>query len=122
MTTDVVALVKTMPDVRSIVAGMVAAGEDLGVRQTAEGAVVQLCDAAGRPLVSVEVPIFVQVPGEVERLLGPEAAGRVTVPLWWVEARAVGRGPAGEMARAFADELVRRLGGTVWTARRGEHP
>lgn len=112
MTSDVVALLTGMPDPKAIVAGMAAAGADLGVRRVANGAVLQLCDSEGRPLVSIEVPLLVQVPGEVERLLGPETAGRVTTPVWWLEARA--RDGRGDLARAVADELVRRLGGVVW--------
>jgi hypothetical protein len=115
MTSDVVALLQNMPDTKAIVAGLVAAGPELGVRQVADGAVVQLCDRKGRPLVSIEVPVLVQVPGEVERLLGRETADRVTPPVWWVEARA--RNGEGRLARAFADEMVRRLGGVVWPVR-----
>jgi hypothetical protein len=116
MTSDVVALLAGMPDPKVIVAGMAAAGEDLGVRHAANGAVLQLCDADGRPLVSIEVPLLVQVPGEVERLLGAETAERVSTPVWWLEARA--RDGRGELARAVAEELVRRLGGVVWPPRK----
>jgi hypothetical protein len=118
MSRDVVALVPVMPDVADVLAGMLAAGPELGVRPVEVGPVVQLCDPGGRPLVSIELPVLVQVPGEVERLLGPELAGRVQVPVWWVEARAPSaRQGAGELARRFADALVQRLGGTVWPQR-----
>lgn len=113
MTYDVVAVVGAMPDVRAILAGMVAAGEDLLVDETADGGIIQLSDEEGNPIVSIEVPVLIQVAGEVERLLGVRED---RVPIWWVEARATARDGADGIARSFADELVRRLGGTVWTS------
>lgn len=115
MTHDVIALVQQAPDVRAVVAGMVRAGEQLRVRGAGHGALIQLCDEDGRPLLSIEAPQRIGVAGEVERLLGAEYAKRVTVPFWWVEARSSdsAEGAAG-LGRRFADELVRRLGGTVW--------
>ncbi len=115
MTHDVIALVQQAPDVRAIVAGMVQAGDRLKVRGAGDGAVVQLCDDDGRPLVSIEAPQRIAVEGEVERLLGAEFAERVTVPFWWVEARSSdNEAGSAELGRRFADELVRRLGGSVW--------
>ena len=120
MTYDVIALTRRTPDPRSIVAGMLAAGEQLRVRETANGAVIQLCDDAGRPLVSLETPVLIQVPGEVGRLLGAEYE-RVGVPVWWLEARAPSGMPQAEaLARRFADEVARRLDGAVWPA--GDRP
>ncbi|OJF14939.1 hypothetical protein [Couchioplanes caeruleus] len=117
MTYDVIALVRQTPDPRAIVAGMVAAGEQLRVRETANGAVIQLCDDAGRPLVSLETPVLVQVPGEINRLLGDAYGDRIGVPVWWMEARAPsGRPEAEALARRFADEVARRLDGVVWPA------
>jgi hypothetical protein len=113
VTYDVVAVVPTMPDVRAILAGMIAAGEDLLVDETAEGGIIRLSDDAGNPIVSIEVPLLIQVAGEVERLLGIRED---TVPVWWVEARATARDGADGIARDFAAELVRRLGGSVWTS------
>jgi hypothetical protein len=111
MTQDVIALARETPDVRAIVAGLRAAGDQWRVRQDADGAVVQLCDDAGRPLLSIEAPVLVQVPGEVNRLLGVD----VPTPVWWVEMRAPSGVVEGAvLARRFADELVRRLGGVVW--------
>jgi hypothetical protein len=115
VTRDVVALTRDAPDVRDVVAGMIAAGQELRVRAADHGPVIQLCDDHERLLVSIEVPVLVQVPGEVERLLGAAAAEGLQVPLWWVEARAPsGRPDAEALARRFATELVRRLGGSVW--------
>ncbi|GAB1644207.1 hypothetical protein [Krasilnikovia sp. MM14-A1259] len=115
MTYDVIALVPEIPDPRDIVAGMVAAGEQLRVAETANGAVIQLCDDTGRPLVSLETPVHVRVPDEISRLLGPELGARVTGPVWWLEARAPSDQPAAvALAHRYAHEIARRLNGHVW--------
>ncbi|TRV76871.1 hypothetical protein FKN01_17620 [Streptomyces sp. 130] len=117
MTQDVVALTRRMPDSLSVLAGLLAGGPDLRVGTAKEGAVVQLCDDEGRPLVSVEVPLLIQVPGEAVRLLGAKAAPEGDGPWWWVEARAAaGVARAEELAGAFAARLTMLLGGTVWPA------
>ncbi|MET9388935.1 DUF6177 family protein [Streptomyces sp. NPDC006624] len=112
MTKDVIALTPSMPDLPTLLAGLYAGGPDLGVNTTADGAVVQLCAPDGRPLVSVEAPILVQVPGETTRLLGhPVEEG----PVWWTEARAsTAVSEAGRLAGSFAGRLATVLGGTVW--------
>ncbi|WP_269859405.1 DUF6177 family protein [Streptomyces sp. RPT161] len=116
MTKDVIALTPRMPDSRSIIAALLSAGPDFHVQSVAEGAVLQLCDGGGRPLMSVESPILVQVPGETARLLGADADA-VTTPTWWVEARASTAALEGErIAAAFASNLARQLDGTVWPA------
>ncbi|GAB2834507.1 hypothetical protein GCM10027176_43590 [Actinoallomurus bryophytorum] len=116
MTHDVVALVRNAPDVRTMVDSMAETDEHLRVRGTGEGAIIQLCNEEGQALVSIEAPQFVRVDGEVERLLGAEVAAKVPTPVWWVEARAaLADERSAALARRFADELVRRLGGTVWT-------
>lgn len=114
MTKDVIALTPTMPDINTLLAGLFAGGPDLGINSLAEGAVVQLCAPNGRPLVSVEAPLLIQVPGEAERLLGAEAAAP-DVPYWWTEARASTAVEEGEqLAGSFAGRLAAVLGGTVW--------
>lgn len=114
MTRDVVALLAAAPDVHDVAAALLAAGERFHIRSAAAGAVVQLCDDRGRPLVSIEVPVLVRVPGEVERLLGDRVAG-VPPPLWWVETRAPsGREGAERLARRFAETLAARCRGVVW--------
>jgi hypothetical protein len=111
MSHDLVALVRRQPDVAAVLDGMVAKGEQLEVRSYAGG--LQVHDLAGRLLVSIETPMFVQVPGEVERLLGVQ----VDLPTWWVNVRAAADLPDAErVARTFSDDLVRWQGGTVWIA------
>ncbi|MDN3356858.1 hypothetical protein [Actinomadura sp. DC4] len=115
MTHDVVALVRNAPEVRTLVDSMAETDEGLLVRGAGDGAVIQLCDDEGRALVSIEAPQYVRVDGEVERLLGAEAAAKAPVPVWWVEARAASADPrSAALAGRFAEDLVRRLGGTVW--------
>ncbi|CAM5480428.1 hypothetical protein SROCM77S_03813 [Streptomyces rochei] len=112
MTKDVIALTPAMPDLPTLLAGLYAGGPDLGVDSLADGAVVQLRAPDGRPLVAVEAPILVQVPGETSRLLGD--TGR-EAPVWWTEARAsTAVAEAGRIAGSFAGRLATVLGGTVW--------
>ena len=83
-----------------------------------EGAVLRLCAPDGRPLVSVEAPLLVQVPGEAERLLGRN----VPVPFWWTEARASGAVPGGRAARGIGVRAARPAAGRQHLARDGrEH-
>jgi hypothetical protein len=110
---DVVALVDGRPSYQDVLAGMVAAGPDWLVREVSDGAVLQLCDPDGQPLASLEAPILIQVPGEVERLLGAEVSG-VQTPVWWMEVRATPQEGAPELADRYAATLVERLGGQVW--------
>jgi hypothetical protein len=115
MTYDLVALVDGRPSSDDVLAGLAAAGEELGVRAVSGGAVVQLCGDDNLPLVSVELPLLIQVPGEVERMLG-ETVGTVDTPAWWVEIRATARDGAREVAEKYAHTLINRLGGKVWTS------
>jgi hypothetical protein len=120
MTKDVIALTKQMPDPLSVLAGLLAGGPDRMVGVEGEGAVVQLCDEQGRPLVSVEAPLLVQVRGEAERLLG---AREPEVPYWWTEARATtGVKEAEELAGTFAARIATLVGGTAWPPGRGGCP
>ncbi|MDF6043966.1 DUF6177 family protein [Streptomyces sp. JH14] len=112
MTKDVIALTPKMPDPLSVIAGLLSGGPDKLVETTGEGAVVQLCDPEGRPLVSVEAPLLVQVAGEAERLLGATAPA---VPFWWTEARATtGVEEAERIAGTFAARLITLAGGSAW--------
>ncbi len=112
MTKDVIALTPHMPDPSSVLAGLLSGGPDKLLGTAGEGAVVQLCDTEGRPLVSVEAPLFIQVAGEAERLLGATAPA---LPYWWTEARATtGVEEAERLAGTFAARLASILGGSAW--------
>jgi hypothetical protein len=111
VTRDVIALTPKMPDVWALMTSLYAGGSDLDLSAAAEGAVVQLHGPGGRPLVSVEAPVLVQVPGEAERLLG-EA---VSAPFWWTEARASTAVPEAErLAGVVCGRLNALLGGSTW--------
>ncbi|MER5812505.1 DUF6177 family protein [Streptomyces sp. NPDC002033] len=111
MTKDVIALTPNMPDTAALLVALAAGGTDLDATAVADGAVIQLLGAGGRPLVSVEAPVLVQVPGEVERLLGTPAR----TPVWWTETRASTAVPeAADLAGGVAGRLAEVLGGTVW--------
>lgn len=114
MTKDVIALTPKMPDTRSLLAGLFAGGPELGLISTGDGAVLQLCTRAGRPLVSVEAPLLIHTPGEAERLLGPDASPP-PLPYWWTETRASTAVPEAEpLAGSVCGRLTTLLGGTVW--------
>ncbi|MEU4208764.1 DUF6177 family protein [Streptomyces sp. NPDC026206] len=111
---DVIALTPKMPDSWSVVAGLYAGGPDLDVGSVHDGAVVQLFGRDGRPLVSLEAPLLVHVPGEAERLLG-SGVSAPQVPYWWTEVRASTAVPeAAPLAGSVAGRLTALLGGTVW--------
>ncbi|MEV5483570.1 MULTISPECIES: DUF6177 family protein [Streptomyces] len=112
MTKDVIALTQRMPDPWAMLAGLLSGGPDKLVDTAGEGAVVRLCDEEGRPLVSVEAPLLVQVAGEAERLLG---ATPPPVPYWWTEARATtGVEEAERLAGTFAARLAALTDGSAW--------
>ena len=113
MTYDLVLLLEKMPADEDLLAALGAAGMELGVRAVSGGAVIQLCDDGGDPLVSIDTPMYAQVPGEVERLLGA-GMRNVPTPVWWVELRAASdEAAARQIAWRYADALVDRLGGQI---------
>ncbi|MFI6089567.1 DUF6177 family protein [Streptomyces sp. NPDC051218] len=114
MTKDVIALTPKMPDTWALLAGLYAGGPDLDVGTAHDGAVVQLRTLAGRPLVSVEAPLLVHLPGEAQRLLGSEVP-IPEVPFWWTEARASTAVPEAEaLAGSLCGRLTTLLGGATW--------
>ncbi|MBE4771207.1 DUF6177 family protein [Streptomyces caniscabiei] len=114
MTKDVIALTPKMPDTRTLLAGLFAGGPDLGLTSTGDGGVLQLRTRVGRPLVSVEAPLLIHIPGEAERLLGSDVSAPPP-PYWWTEARAAAAVPEAEpLADSVCGRLTTLLGGTVW--------
>ncbi|WUB03346.1 DUF6177 family protein [Streptomyces longwoodensis] len=114
MTKDVIALTPRAPDREVLLAALHAGGPDLVVTSDQNGAVTHLGTAPGRPLVSVEAPMLVHVPGEVQRLLGPhvKAPGG---PFWWIDTRASSADPeAHTLARSVCGRLTMLLGGSTW--------
>jgi len=116
VTYDVVVLCERQPDAGATLGAFRACGPSLLVNVIDRGALVQLCDAQERPLVTVEGARLVLVPGEAQRLLGIEA--ELPHPVWWVEARAVRSAPdAPRIARRFAAALLSVTGGVSWSSR-----
>ncbi|MDX3121575.1 hypothetical protein F3K20_20215 [Streptomyces scabiei] len=114
MTKHVIALTPKMPDTRTFLASLSAGGSDLELTATGDDGVLQLCTSVGRPLVSVEAPLLVHVPGEAERLLGPHVSAPPP-PYWWTETRASTSVPEAEaLADSVCGRLTTLLGGTVW--------
>ncbi|MFF7341569.1 DUF6177 family protein [Streptomyces sp. NPDC008163] len=113
MTQDVIALTPRMPDPKALLAGLHAGGPDLRVDEAGGGAVVRLCADSGQTLVSLEAPRYLQVPGEVQRLLGKDVMDES--PVWWTEVRASSAAaePA-RLAESVAGRLAAVLGGAVW--------
>ncbi|GEC09778.1 hypothetical protein SSP24_74330 [Streptomyces spinoverrucosus] len=113
MTHDVVALTPKAPDNQTLLAGLYAGGPSLRVDSVSEGAAIQLHTSDGVPLLTVEVPILIQVPGEVSRLFGEGV--RAEAPMWWTEVRATTAvKAAGQLAGSVAGRLTAVLGGTTW--------
>ena len=50
------------------------------------------------------------------------SVGTVDTPAWWVEIRATARDGAREVAEQYANTLINRLGGRVWTSEGVGHP
>ena len=97
MTLDVVALCDGQPEPAMMLAAMQAGGAAAagGHRRAADRWSSCAADD-GRPLVTIEGARLVQVPGEVQRLLGVEPTCRTRS--WWVETRAVPTRPGGRRA------------------------
>jgi hypothetical protein len=113
MTYDVVALLERMPSDEDVLASLAATGTEHRVRAVSGGMVIQLCDEQEVPLVSIDTPMYVQVPGEPARQFGTAYAD-VPTPIWWVEIRAATHGVGSRLAWRYADALVERTGGRIW--------
>lgn len=113
MTHDVIALVRGAPDIQEVVSALLAGGEQFRAEQA--GTATRLTGPDGVPLISIEQPRYIEVPGEIERLAGPGVASEVSVPIWWVETRAASARPGADaLAVRFAQALAGRQGGAVW--------
>lgn len=113
---DMVALLKAAPNEEAVQAALAAAGPEIWVASAGDGGALKISDREGGPVLAlVEAPILVQVPGELERLLGPEAA-HLEPPIWWVEVHASEDVEGAEVpALRFAAELSLWLDGEVWS-------
>lgn len=115
MTYNVVALTEELPHARSVIRALENAHPDFTIRGASKASVVRLRDEDGRPFVSVEMPQAVEATTDVRRLLGDEAADRLTHNAWWMEVRAPAGNPrAAEAAHRFAATVIEHHGGHVW--------
>lgn len=114
MTFDIIALCRKQPDPPTTLAAMLEAGPELRVDIVDESRLVRLFHPEGRLLMTMEGSRLIQVPGEVQRILGVAAE----VPVWWVECRAPGHDPEAEdVARRFTRALLSVTGGSSWSNR-----
>ncbi|WP_134132288.1 hypothetical protein [Kribbella pratensis] len=113
MTYDVVALLERMPSDEDVLASLAASGTEHRVRAVSGGMVIQLCDENEVPLVSIDTPMYIQVPGEPMRQFGAAYAD-VPTPTWWVEIRAATHDAGSRLAWRYAEQLVERAGGRIW--------
>jgi hypothetical protein len=112
--TDFIALCPCRPQPQHTAAALLAAGPNLTVGLAEHGALLRIYDETDRPLLVVEGPLLVQVPGEPARLLDPRLAS-LPAPVWWIEARAEpGDERAALTASRFAAELAAQTGGVAW--------
>ena len=72
------------PDAYALAVSMAEADPHLHVHEAGSGAMIQLCDDEGVPLVAIEAAQRVGVAAEVERLLGEGVAEGLTASFWWV--------------------------------------
>lgn len=112
MTYDIVVLTPSTPDLPALLRTLATTHPDLRVQPAAGNLGLQLCDDAGEPLVHIETPILIHVPGEAERLLGPLTTP-LPVPVWWIDLRAVERQDAVPLAHTIATLVTQHLGGLI---------
>ncbi|MFI0351780.1 hypothetical protein [Actinomadura sp. 9N407] len=105
---EFVALLREQPQIPLLLNSLRGAG----LSTSGQTGTTHLYDTTNRLLVTIAKPLRIDVPGEVERLLGTT----VPLPIWWVELRAAaGLLPAAPLAHQCAEELVSHHGGLVWT-------
>ncbi|WP_026123220.1 hypothetical protein [Nocardiopsis chromatogenes] len=118
MSYDVVTLVSEFPKNPDILGAISDIDPQLRLRTRRGGTTVEIADKQGRSLVAFEPTQQVDVAGEADRLLEPGIAAGLPSPFWWVETRT--RVPEARwLSDAFAEGLVRRLGGVVWRSSTG---
>ena len=109
MPRDILILTNTEPDATAFVRAGARLNADLRVRTIDDGAVTELCDEGGDAVLSIGRPEWMENPSEVERL-APSAVGRISAPVWWIEAWAPW-GKPGDPGVAVALEFAAELGG-----------
>ncbi|MDR0417355.1 MAG: hypothetical protein LBH76_08630 [Propionibacteriaceae bacterium] len=106
MPRDIVITAASQPRLDGLIAVAADIDPRLTTRTIAHGAIVQLVDPDGQPVLSISVNAanHVRVPHEAARLI----PGAPDAPLWWIEAWAPQgerNGPGLRIARAYAETL-----------------
>lgn len=113
MSYDVITLLPKRPENRDILGAISDIDPKLRLRTRRGGTIVEIADRQGRSLVAFEPTQQVDVTGEAGRLLDTGIADGLPSPFWWIETRTRVT-EARWLSDAFAEGLVRRLGGVVW--------
>lgn len=116
MSYDTVALVSREPDLATVARVLEHIAPGLWLQPHADTALLRLRDDQGSLLATVEPGLPLASSQEIGRLLGPEQQDSAPDPCWWVEIRARPDTAGRRIADDFAQTLVARLGGTVWTS------
>jgi hypothetical protein len=110
MSREFIALLQEQPQIPLLLETL----RGLGLSANNEAGTTHLYDTANHVLVTIAKPVKIEVPGEVERLLGTT----VPLPTWWTEIRAAAGIPTAKpLAHQCANHLITHHGGNIWTAR-----
>jgi hypothetical protein len=113
MTGLAIAVCATQPRLPQLVAALAEADPTLQVLHDQERAVLVLAREA-HPVLTVEAPVLVQVPGEASRLLGA-SMHEADRPGWWVHYHyAAGDTEAAALAATAGHRLASQCDGALW--------
>ena len=116
MSYDTVALVAREPDLETVTRVLEDTAPGLWLHPHPDTALLELRDDDGALLATVEPGLAMASRQEIGRLLGQDTQDSAPDPCWWVETRARPDEAGRRVADDFAQVLVDRLGGTVWTS------
>lgn len=113
MTGLTIAVCAAQPRLADLVTALAEADPTLRVLQDEDRAVLVLLRGE-HPVLTVEAPVLVQVPGEASRLLGPTMR-QADGPGWWVHYHyAAGDAEAAALAAAAGHRLAGQCEGALW--------
>lgn len=113
MTGVTIAVCATQPHLADLGTALAEADPTLRVLHDQERAVLVLARGE-HPVITVEAPVLVRVPGEASRLLGPTMR-QADGPAWWVHYHyAAGDTEAAALAAEAGHRLALRCDGALW--------